>query len=65
MPMCVTPTVSGFSLSGQTAGDTIRFDGGTSTWIRNNFLYNNGTSIGINTQSPGYTLDVAGTGNFL
>jgi hypothetical protein len=38
-PICVTPTAAGFSLLGQTAGDTVRFDG--TDWIRTNFLYNN------------------------
>jgi hypothetical protein len=54
----VTPTAVGFSLPGQTLGDTIRYDG--SDWIRTNFLYNNGVSIGINTQSPTVHLDING-----
>jgi hypothetical protein len=52
----VTPTAAGFSLLGQASGDTVRFDG--TDWIRTNFLYNNGTNIGIGNQSPTATLDV-------
>jgi hypothetical protein len=55
-PICVTPTAAGFSLLGQTAGDTARFNG--TDWIRSNFLYNNGTNIGIGNQLPTATLDV-------
>jgi hypothetical protein len=54
----VTPTAAGFSLLGQTAGDTVRYDG--ASWIRTNFLYNNGSNIGIGTQSPTATFDVNG-----
>lgn len=63
VPICVTPVSSGLFLSGQTSGDTIRFDG--TLWVRNNLLYNNGTAIGIGTTSPAYILDVGGTANFI
>lgn len=63
VPICVTPVSSGLFLSWQTSGDTIRFDG--TQWVRNNLLYNNGTSIGIANQTPSYLLDVGGTANFI
>lgn len=56
VPICVTPTTAGFSLLGQTAGDTVRYNG--TDWVRTNFLYNNGTRIGIANQSPTAELDV-------
>ncbi len=63
VPICVSPVSSGLFLSGQTAGDTIRFNG--TDWVRTNLIYNNATNVGIGMQSPSYLLDVAGTGNFL
>ncbi|MBP9150787.1 MAG: tail fiber domain-containing protein, partial [Flavobacteriales bacterium] len=40
---------------------TLRHNG--STWVANNALLSNGTSVGIGTAPSGYTLDVAGTMN--
>lgn len=54
---------SGLFLSGQTAGDTIRFNG--TDWVRTNLIYNDGTYIGIGKTNPSYALDVAGTGAFI
>jgi hypothetical protein len=62
-PICVTPVSTGLYVTGQTIGDTLRFDG--SSWVRNNLLYNDGTAIGIADQTPSYLLDVGGTANFL
>ncbi len=50
------PVSTGLFVSGQTLGDTLRFDG--TDWVRNNLIYNNGTSIGIADQTPSYLLDV-------
>ena len=62
-PICVTPVSTGLYVTGQTLGDTLRFDG--SSWVRNNLIYNNGTSVGIANQTPAYLFDVGGTANFL
>ena len=43
------------------SGETLRHDG--SGWVSNNFLYNDGSAIGIGTQSPGEQLEI--TGNIL
>ena len=59
----MTPVSTGLYVTGQTIGDTLRFDG--SSWVRNNLLYNDGTAIGIADQTPSYLLDVGGTANFL
>jgi hypothetical protein len=63
VPICVTPVSSGLYLSGQTLGDTIRYDG--ASWVRNALLFNNGTNIGIANTTPSYLLDVGGTANFV
>ena len=34
-----------------TSGQTLRYDG--ADWVANSFLFNNGTSIGIGTTTPG------------
>lgn len=58
-PICVLPWVSpGFFIPGSLTGDTLRYDG--TDWVRNNFLYNNGTAIGIWNQNPQAKLDVSG-----
>jgi hypothetical protein len=62
-PICVTPVSTWLYVTGQTLGDTLRFDG--SSWVRNNLLFNDGTSIWIADQTPSYLLDVGGTANFL
>lgn len=49
----------GGSLPAGSAGQTLRSDG--SSWLANSLLYNNGSAVGINTTSPGATLDVNGT----
>ncbi|MFA6923903.1 MAG: hypothetical protein WC223_06580 [Bacteroidales bacterium] len=41
-----------------TSGQTLRHDG--TNWAANSLLYNNGTSIGIGTTSPGAKLHIAG-----
>ncbi|MCX6270709.1 MAG: hypothetical protein NTU44_05730 [Bacteroidetes bacterium] len=41
---------SSASLPAGTSGQTLRHDG--TNWIANSFLYNNGSSIGVNTTSP-------------
>ena len=63
VPFCVVPAPIGLNILGSTAGDTIRYNG--TDWVRNNLLYNNGTAIGVGTQTPGYIFDVAGTANFI
>ncbi len=40
-----------------TTGQTLRHDG--TNWIANSVLYNNGTNVGIGTNSPGQKLDVS------
>ena len=51
VPICQAPSVAtSFFLTGQTSGDTIRFNG--TNWIRNNVIYNNGTNVGIGTATP-------------
>jgi len=53
----VTGSGSGISMAG-VSGDTIRHNG--TDWVSNNFLYNDGASIGIGTATPGTRLDVSG-----
>jgi hypothetical protein len=53
-------TISGGgSLPSGTTGQTLRHDG--STWVANNLLYNNSTSIGIGTTSPSAQLHTTGS----
>jgi len=52
-------TITGTLPSG-TSGQTLRHDG--TNWVANSVIYNNGTNIGIGTTSPGYKLEVIGTG---
>lgn len=55
-PICKAPVSTGLFLTGQTLGDTIRFDG--TNWLRNNLIYNDGSAIGIANQSPSFLFDV-------
>ncbi|MFI5180096.1 MAG: tail fiber domain-containing protein [Thermoanaerobaculia bacterium] len=48
----------GGALPAGTSGQTLRSDG--SSWQANSFLFNSGSAVGINTTSPGATLDVNG-----
>ncbi|MFA6603315.1 MAG: hypothetical protein WCT10_00565 [Patescibacteria group bacterium] len=41
------------------AGDTLRYDG--AAWIKNSFLYNDGSRIGISETTPGFRLDISGS----
>ncbi len=53
---CATP--SGASLPAGATGQTLRHDG--TNWVANSLLYNNGTNIGINQNSPDAPLTFAG-----
>lgn len=54
----VPGAATSFAIPGSVAGDTLRYNG--TDWIRNNFLYNDGTKIGIGTFTPSAKLDVNG-----
>jgi uncharacterized protein (TIGR02145 family) len=43
------------------SGQTLRHDG--NTWVANDLIYNNGTSVGIGTTSPAAMLDIQSTNN--
>jgi trimeric autotransporter adhesin len=51
------------ALPSGSSGQTLRYNGG---WTSDSLLYNNGTTIGINTTTPSasYKLDVTGDGRF-
>ncbi|MBU2265393.1 hypothetical protein KJ784_04410, partial [Patescibacteria group bacterium] len=51
----------GGALPGGSSGQTLRNNG--MAWIANDFLYNDGSSIGIGTTTPGALLSVAGSAN--
>jgi hypothetical protein len=50
----------GASLPSGTSGQTLRHNG--TTWVANSVIYNDGTSVGIGTTSPGTKLHLAGSG---
>ncbi|MBW6492286.1 MAG: tail fiber domain-containing protein, partial [Lentimicrobium sp.] len=58
---CTAAGGGGGSLPSGTAGQTIR-NNGTTNWVVDSNLYNNGANVGIGTTAPGlYKLRVAGT----
>lgn len=52
------PGGTGAGLPAGTNGQTLRHNG--TSWVANSLLFNNGTSVGINTTTPGQALDVNG-----
>ena len=52
-------SVTSFGLPSATAGQTLRYDG--TNWVSNSVIYNDGTNIGIGTNSPSSKFDVNGT----
>jgi hypothetical protein len=54
--------LSGGTLPSGSSGQTLRHDG--ISWVANSMVYNNGTSVGINTTNPQSTLDINGTLSF-